>query len=597
MDTFLFAAGHDAPTVIASARGRLERAFPGQSWVVREMGRPDMAALLAMGDAEAGLATRIGEAQNDGWTAVAYGELDHPRSGGLAQALIESGPDGLADVYGCFGGLLVDRSSGAVHLVGDGHGQRCMAHARVDGTWLASPHDLALVAAGVPPELSLTSFGALLRMGWSFGGHSLIEGVHSLRPEQIATFRDGRVTTRLHPGFDRARELRAAGQEVRAVRDSAMDDLVAYVRDFHRPGVPLQVELSAGFDSRAVLAVALEAARPDVETFTDGPPTSQDVRVAAWVAKAVGVFHRPGGVRTADYARRVQVFDGIAASTNGQATAMPLMTNALVDLSEAPDTLGGDGAEVFRGVYYPRLLRESRFDAAKIADAVMDKFTVGRELVPQELDRRIHDRVRARFEAMADICTLESDAWDFVHLLERTGVWNQKLRRVPSRRSNPFYSRRATWSFLTLPGVRGHVCGVHEHLLQRYAPSTTWIPFNGETIPALLLRGELVRKFSDAMTLAAKAGWKIAGRFVEGRAGTGRGDLEEIRSQNFREHLDREWRDLLVERGSVLRETIGIAGAQSLVDRASGGDMKAADVLASVVVTERFFRMARDLAS
>src|SRR5262249_46851628 len=157
----------------------------------------------------------------------------------------------------------------------------------------------------------------------------------------------------------------------------------------------------------------------------------------------------------------------------------------------------------------------------RMTDTVMRRFTIGRPWLKSAHEEELRQHVRRRLEKLVSLCMQESDALDLLYLLERTGTWNQKLRRLSTRRYNPFYSRAATYAYLSLPGTRGRIARIHETAMQRYVPQARWILLNGETIPALMSGGALAQRASRGFTLAAKVTWKLLDRLGWARAGTG----------------------------------------------------------------------------
>ncbi len=547
----------------------------------------------------------LGTASDDQQFVVCYGELDD-RSGSPAARLLaayrDHGIAGLGDLPGCFGAVIVDHASGNTILVGDGLGQRNLRYCWLDGRLLVATHDIFLIAAGMPADPARVPLASVLRFGWSFGDESLIKGIETVGSEQLVVIEPGgTVVRRSHPAHEQAAARRAAGVDVEAVRETIVGALADYVRVNRRIGAPLEVELSAGFDSRAVISLAHHAAREDVRAFTDGPPASQDARVARKVATALRVPHRAGGTSHNTRASRLAYVHELALATSGQGTALVAMTSSDRSLAETPDSLGGDGGEVFRGYYYPKFGRGERakFDVPKLTDFVLGKFTVGARLLDLGQEAAIRSAVEARLRRFAPHCDLMADGYDLLYLIERTGTWNQKLRRLTAadRRRNPFYSRAAAYAFFALPGARARIARIHETIMSRLAPEALWIPLNGETIPALAAGGPVSRAASRTITLAAKAMWKVRDKLGRaGRAGTGQGDLEDVRIRKLIDHIDGDWGSLLGSE-SVTRTLIGDEAMNGLIAAARSGQRWGCEVVANVVIAETFFAAAKRVAA
>lgn len=544
-------------------------------------------------------------ARSDQAFVICYGELDD-RRGSPAQrlltAFIDGGVAAAGFVHGCYGAAIVDQAHDRVVLIGDGLGQRSLRFCWVDGRLLVATHDIFLVAAGAQVVAASVPLTSVLRFGWSFGNESLIQGVETVGSEQVVVLSSDRQASRQsHPAFVHADQRRAAGADIPAVRAKVVQELANYVRVNRRAGTPLDVELSAGFDSRAVISIAHHAAATDVRAFTDGPTESQDARVARKVAAALHIPHRAGGTAHNTPESRLAYAQELAMCTSGQATAIVAMTSSDRSLADAPDSLGGDGGEVFRGYYYPKVGNGDRapFELGKLTEFVLGKFTGGARLLDPGQEAALRSAVETRLTRFAPHCQLMADGFDLLYLIERTGTWNQKLRRLTTadRRRNPFYSRAAIYEFFTLPGARARISRIHETVMSQMAPEALWIPLNGETIPALMAGGPVSRAASKAITIAAKVMWRFRDKIGKaGRAGTGQGDLEDVRIRKLIDHINGEWAPSLGAE-SVTRQLLGDAKMDGLIAAARSGERWGCETIANVVVVETFFSTARRVAA
>jgi hypothetical protein len=133
--------------------------------------------------------------------------------------------------------------------------------------------------------------------------------------------------------------------------------------------------------------------------------------------------------------------------------------------------------------------------------------------------------------------------------------------------------------------------------MSRLAPEALWIPLNGETIPALMAGGPISKAASRAITLGAKVMWKLRDKVGKaGRAGTGQGDLEDVRIRKLVDHIEGDWGSLFGTE-SVTRRLVGDEAMNGLVVAAREGQRWGCEVIANVVVAETFFAMAKDVAA
>lgn len=565
-------------------------------------GLPPTLAVRLVRERDGLLDHQVGVASCGDVHVVTYGLPDQGDQAALPQTILAAyqggGLEGLATIFGCFGAVIVDGPRGEVLALGDGVGQRSVRYARQGGALLISSHDLFLAAAGVAPLPDETAVLSIIQLGWSFGDVSLLADATTVGPEQVAIFDAAHnVRNVLHPAHRRAVDRRARAEPTASLRQEIFDGICDFVRSKHTAGKPLDVELTAGFDSRAVVSLAAGLAHGDARAFTDGPSEAQDTRVAAAVAKALGLPHVGGQTQPNTAESRLWTVEHLACTTNGQASALIAMTAGAKPLSERDESLAGDGGETFRGYYYPKLGRGGRapFDSTNLASLMLSKFRLGDGLLTDAQRHLLLTHMEQRIARLAPLCRQHSDALDLMYLMERTGVWNQKLQRtsMAARRFMVFGARGPTFSFLALPDMRGRQALLHEKLFRRFAPQTLWIPLNGETLPFLLAGGPIRRKVSHFLTLAAKVMWKLRDKMgYSGRGDTGRGDLEEVRARNFRDHLDRDWGALFGPK-SVSRTMIGDAALDRLLAEARAGRKPGYEIAAYLVVLETFYAAAR----
>ena len=598
---------NDAEQLFAPFAAGVERALGADTNLKIDTigGLPPTLAIRLVRERDGLLDHQVGTASAGQLHVVVYGLPDHGDQSALPQSILtayQSGAlGGLATVFGCYGAVIIDGDRKEVIVLGDGVGQRSVRYARLGEALLISSHDLLLAAAGVPPIPAEAAVLSVIQLGWSFGDTSPLADVVTVGPEQAVIFdaaHDARIV--LHPAHQRALDRRARGESVQALRDEIFDGVCDFVRSKHVAGRPLDVELTAGFDSRAIVSLAAGIAHDDARAFTDGPADSQDTRIAAAVSKALGLPHVGGRTQPNTPESRLWTVAHLACVTNGQASALVGMTAAAKPIAERDDSLAGDGGETFRGYYYPKLGRgvSAPFDQAKLAALMLGKFRLGDGLLSEAQRAVLLAHMEKRIARLAPLCSQHSDALDLMYLLERTGVWNQKLQRssLAARRFMVFGARGPTFSFLALPGLRGRKSHLHERLFRRFAPATLWIPLNGETIPYLLAGGPVRRGLSHLVTLSAKALWKVRDKMGHvGRGDTGRGDLEEVRARNFRQHLERDWGKLFGAQ-SVSRATIGDSALDHILDEARAGRKPGYEVAAYLVVMESFFAAARAAA-
>jgi asparagine synthase (glutamine-hydrolysing) len=182
------------------------------------------------------------------------------------------GPAFLDRLVGMFAFALWDERTGTLLAARDRFGVKPLYHAsRPDGTLLLASEVGALHAAGVPAEPDPVAWATYLASGLSdHGERTFWEGVRSLPPGHLMTWRDGRLDVR--PWYDLAE--RTAGDLDDRPRDEVVEEYRALleesVRLRFRSDVPVGINLSGGLDSSTLLGVvqAIQGAESDVAAFT-----------------------------------------------------------------------------------------------------------------------------------------------------------------------------------------------------------------------------------------------------------------------------------------------------------------------------------------
>lgn len=280
---------------------------------------------------------------------------------GLAVQSLPDQPDPVEVIAGSRSGELeaAYRSwSGRWLLIGerelhmDAGGTLGVFFTRRDGRVTASSSPALVTLAGSAPAVAAMGSRPLMHeagLDWYPPPQSGLAGVRRLLPSQILMLPDGSVRPRplyVPPGHD-------LGYEGTLARMESL--LVTAVGNFERATGPLMLQLTAGYDTRLLLATVLRAGI-EVETFTFRYPhmAASDQQIPPKLAEIAGFRHRliPFG---ADDRRRKELF---AQHTAGHTVGLDVEFFARGSwdaLPEGTSVLNGGVFEVARGFYWGRL--------------------------------------------------------------------------------------------------------------------------------------------------------------------------------------------------------------------------------------------------
>src|SRR5580704_16908796 len=229
---------------------------------------------------------------------------------------------------------------------------------RVDPVYLAEVSGAVLVSdraswaaavAGRLAEPDPVMAAAFLSLGYPVGAATPFRGVRALGGQRQLRVTGGRPTAASAPGNG----TRADGSY-----GAVAAALVDAVRPLGERGVPVELSLTGGKDSR-LIAAGLTAAQVPFRARTHGFASHPDVVVAAMIAGQLGVEHvltepRPAAPERApdeaDVLARLRsavlVCDGMLSAFENVGRPDPLLT-------VSPVQTGGHGGELLRGGYAP----------------------------------------------------------------------------------------------------------------------------------------------------------------------------------------------------------------------------------------------------
>jgi asparagine synthetase B (glutamine-hydrolysing) len=237
---------------------------------------------------------------------LAYGEV-YGFSSAAAEVLRAwrtGGLEAVRSLDGSFSAILVDRASGAVHVVSDLVGRRTLRWFADRDAFLVSSHDLPIVATGLcPPEIDLGTAATILSTGWSLQGRSLLRNVRRCSPHHLVAW-DGEINELYRPlvALDsRLDERDQLGQE--KLREEMIELTRLHARHVCGDRERIFSDLTAGFDSRAGLAVLLSTVKAtQLVLQTSGGASNLEVMVAGRIAEHYGLTHKIAAPRLSDRA-------------------------------------------------------------------------------------------------------------------------------------------------------------------------------------------------------------------------------------------------------------------------------------------------------
>jgi hypothetical protein len=420
--------------------------------------------------------------RTDQHLVLAYGEV-YGFSSAAAEVLRAwrtSGLDGVRRLDGSFSTVLLDRSTGSVHIVSDLVGRRTLRWFADHDALLVSSHDLPIVATGLcRPEIDLCTAATILSTEWSLQGRSLLRNVHRCSPHYVVTW-DGETSELYRPLIaldNRLDECDQLGQE--KLREEMIELTSLHARHVCGDRERIFSDLTAGFDSRAGLAVLSSAVKTErLILQTSGSPSNFEAMVAGRIAEQYGLTHKITAPQLSDRDAFWENCKARAFFLNGdtdakRSFASPVIYNPRGDLH----FIWGAG-EIFRGYLYKSAQTTQR-SFGDVLKAVREKFrwpwTWQRDALQTEIDNRME-------ETLADLARLSSDfhdLCDLFYLYERMAHWAPTSRLPGSKRQCLLLERAGlVTAALRFPSPVGNRCLLQHELIRRFLPEVYSWPFN-----------------------------------------------------------------------------------------------------------------------
>jgi hypothetical protein len=476
---------------------------------------------------------------------LAYGEV-YGFSSAAAEVLRAwriGGFDAVRRLDGSFSAILLDCASRAVHIVSDLVGRRTLRWFADRDVLLVSSHDLPIVATGLcPPDIDLVTAATILSTEWSLQGRSLLRKVHRCTPHSVVTW-DGEIIERYRPLIpldSRLDEADQVGQE--KLREEMLDLTRQHARQVCGEREHIFSDLTAGFDSRAGLAVLLSTVKAEQLIFqTSGDDSNFEVMAAARIAEHYGLTHKFTAPRLLDRDTFWENCRARAFFLNGDTDAKRSFAGKVIYNPRADLHFVWGAGEIFRGYFYESA-QTAQSSFADVLQAVREKFRWPWTWQDDALQTEVDDRME---ETLADLATLSSDfhdLCDLFYLYERFAHW-APTSRLPGLRRQCLLLERAglVIAALRFPSPVGKHCLLQHELIRRFLPDVYSWPINNYQVlptdehgaPRLGPLIEICPKPAAAPDSTDYLRWQLLSRELQGPLAEMLGSADSIASNLF----------------------------------------------------------------
>jgi Asparagine synthase len=355
--------------------------------------------------------------------------------------------------------------------------------AEVPGAVLVSDRASWAAAVAGRGEPDPVMVGAFLILGYPVGFATPFRGVRALGARQELTVTGGRLV--MTPA---RREGTGGGSYGPVAAAPVAAALVEAVRPLGELGVPVELSLTGGKDSR-LIAAALTAAKVPFRARTHGFASHPDVVVAAMIASRLGVEHvvtepRPAAPEQApDEADVLGRLRSAVLVSDGMLSAFENVGRPDPQVTAEPVQAGGHGGELLRGGYAPAAWTDRKPARAWSEARAAELF---RRMVTRRLGLL---RPAAAGEYLASLAPFAAAvprgplrALDDFYLVNRAGRWSAAARQAYLLRSplvQPFFSDPVVRAARVVPLPDRITDRLHRGVLAELCPDLLDLPLAG----------------------------------------------------------------------------------------------------------------------
>lgn len=259
----------------------------------------------------------------------------------------EHGDEMVGHLNGMFAFALWDGRRRRLLIARDRMGEKPLYFSQLnDGTFVFASEMKAIVEhPGIGRQLNLRALRKYLQYEYVPSPHSMIDGVHKLRPGHRLIFEKGgwRTERFWELRYDRERPATTEAEATRELHDRLREAVrMRLVSD-----VPLGVLLSGGIDSSSVAALAREAAGGLVKTFSIAfaEKSFDESSYARMVAARLGTEHHEHRFTEREMLGIVPLIPQLIDEPLGDGSLIPTFLLSRFTREHVTVALGGDGGD------------------------------------------------------------------------------------------------------------------------------------------------------------------------------------------------------------------------------------------------------------
>ncbi|MCB0060591.1 MAG: hypothetical protein KDE19_00680, partial [Caldilineaceae bacterium] len=437
-------------------------------------------------------------------------------------------------------------------------------------------------------------------------GKSFLQAVNVGQGDSYVTWQNGKTCRIDKPLLDLSARISARDKAgVQTQIDKIMAHMHSVSREFCQGAENVEIDLTAGLDSRTILAILRSTGYPTekIQSSTIGDENSGDAQTAQYIAKQYRFSHRCIPSSQPDRDEFLQHLDLLAYSMNGDTNGQRAVVNPLPqnNLNQAPHLYGG-GGEIYRGYLYPSQPNQlcAAWSIPEIACYLTEKF-VGRRrqvAVSEELAPLLYERLQHRIAGYQTQSSHVADILDLFYLHERFAHWGALAVRGSwwSHYFTPFGSPTVIRLAFQLPAPIGVKQRLHHSFIKRHLGKAYYWPLiNHETfLPLSQLSTTQQRLIQPLQQTYFWVNRKLAQNnpFLHKSSR----NLSQIQTDAFATSLRDTVRDILLTHNGITSQMLGRKSGEQIVQNHVGARKSTGQVVGSLLTLERWYAQIKKTA-
>jgi len=235
------------------------------------------------------------------------------------------------NLNGNYSFVLLDKDNKALSIFSDFIGRRKLFYIH-DKTMIAISNLDHLLVPFIPEpvKLDFTSLASSLYFDWSLKGLSFLNHIHTSTPDEIVIFEAGmQKKKKVIYSFEKNHSF-----------EKIIDDYYSYLNFFISDKDTIHADLTAGLDTRTVLALLLKGFNKKIITWTLGFE-GEDYKVAEKISQHYNLEHRNSESSFSDLHEFITHANYLAFCKNGDTSSLRATNHLEIDLHAAiPKVIG-----------------------------------------------------------------------------------------------------------------------------------------------------------------------------------------------------------------------------------------------------------------